>query len=392
MVDNLAPRNRDRRQAASTGRQLFYGLCLGFALIAAFGVVKFLKVSKAIAEGMAQQQPPETVTTFVARSEQWPVTFETIANITPVSGAVLAVEEVGKVAGIYFESGVKVEKGALLVALDTSVEEAALRGARADAALASVTLKRQSQLDAAAANSRAEYDEARATFDRAAAAVARLEAEIARKKVIAPFSGFAGIRKVNVGQVLVPGSPVVALESYQPLYLNFSVPQRMLSDFAVGSTLTFTVDGMGNTKFFGTVSAIDSGVEAATRQIAVQAILPNEDSRLRPGMYARVALSLSRVDSVVTVPVSSIQFAPYGNIAYLVEERSNDKGEKYNGVKQQLLQVGRKRGNLVAVTRGLKDGDTVVSSGTFKLRPDVVVVINNDTLPAADIAPAPADT
>lgn len=370
-------------------KQIALALAVSFVFIGTLAGIKFLQISAAIAEGKSRQMPPDTVTTVVVTEQQWPVTREAVGTLAPVFGTMLSSEEFGRVSKVDFESGARVTAGQILVELDTSVEQAQLAGAKAQLELANIVAKRQRTLREKNANAQSDLDSAEATLRNADAEVGRLQAIIERKKIRAPFAGVTGIRAVNVGQTISAGTEVVSLQSYDQLYVNFSLPQNALAHVESGSKVEIRVDAFAGETFAGTLTAVEPQVNIATRNVSLQATLTNSDGRLRPGMFANVTVILPQVEKVLALPISSISYAPYGDSVFIVDAA---KDGALATVRPQTIKAGRKLGDLTAILSGLKIGDEVVTSGVFKLRPGGSVVVDNSVTPGANTHPTPADT
>jgi membrane fusion protein (multidrug efflux system) len=338
------------------------------------------------------QPPPEAVTTIVARQETWPVTLRMIGAMAAVQGVDVSADLPGIVSHIGFESGGSVSKGDLLVQLDTRQEEAQLAAMIAERDLARLNFERLEGLVSEGAVTRAEYDRAAAEQKQTEAKVGEIRASIDRKTIRAPFSGVLGIRRVNLGHHLSSGEPVFALQSLDPIYVNFGVPQDQAAQVQVGQPLRVSAgEGIG-VSFTGRVTAIDSKVEEATRNVQIQATLANPKGVLRPGMFVQTEVPVGSKRSVVALPASAISYAPYGDSVFVVTDLKNDKGKTYPGVRQQFVKVDGSRGDQVAVVSGLKRGDEVVTSGAFKLRNGAAVLVNNKVRPANNPAPNPEDS
>ena len=240
--------------------------------------------------------------------------------------------------------------------------------------------------------SRQDYDRAIADHKQTEANVAETKATIERKTIRAPFSGVLGIRKVNLGQYLAAGAAIVPLQSLNPIYVDFGVPQQESAKVRVGSSLQVVSEDLGGRQFNGRVTALDSIVDQTTRNIQVQATLPNPDGKLKPGMFVQVEFGVGTARDVVTLPASAISYAPYGDSVFVITDLKDPKGQTYRGVRQQFVKVDGSRGDQVAVVSGLKPGDEVVTSGVFKLRNGAAVTINNKVQPENSPAPNPADS
>jgi membrane fusion protein (multidrug efflux system) len=357
----------------------------------AIGFVKVRQIQVAIAQASSFQPPPEAVTTLVAREEAFPSTLKAIGSVTSPQGVTVSADLPGIVSEIAFESGTSVRAGALLVRLDTRQENAQLAAAQAQLELARLSLDRIGDLLPKGVISRAEYDRAVAEHKQAEARVGEIRATIQRKQIRAPFAGILGIRQVNLGQYLTGGSPVVPLQSLDPIYVNFSVPQQQVAPLKIGGALRVTAEGMAGSEMVGRISAIDSVVDEATRNVHVQATLSNPGGRLRPGMFVEALVDVGAPESAIALPASAIGYAPYGDSVYVVEDVKDPKGATYRGVRQQFVKLGAGRGDQVAVLSGVKAGEEVVSSGVFKLRNGAAVRVNNAVQPANDPKPRPED-
>jgi membrane fusion protein (multidrug efflux system) len=371
-------------------------------IIAGLGFVKFQQIQTAIAQGASFQPPPDAVTTIVAAQSEWPDTLNAIGSVAAVQGVIVSADLAGTVDRIAFDSGRAVRQGDVLVQLDTRQERAQLAAAEAQRDLASVNFGRMLGLLKDNVISRAEFDAATADSKQTEAQVGEIRAGIERKTIRAPFSGILGIRQVNLGQYLSSGDPIVQLQSLNPIYVNFGVPQHAVSQMRVGREVRIAsaeapdreagAHGSRNVEpFVGRVTALDSIVNEETRNIEVQATLANPDGRLRPGMFAEVEVALGGGRSVVALPATSISYAPYGDSVFIVGEMKGPNGDKYKGVRQQFVKLEGARGDQVGVVSGVKPGDEVVTSGVFKLRNGAAVLVNNKVQPPNNPSPSPAD-
>jgi membrane fusion protein (multidrug efflux system) len=360
--------------------------------IAAIAAVKARQIQAGMKQQAAFQPPPDAVTTVVAKQEAWPTTWNAIGSVSAVQGVTVSADLPGIVERISFESGQAVAAGAVLVRLDTKQEEAQLAAAVAQLELASLNLKRARGLVEQGISSQADLDRIEAESKQAEAKIGEIRATIQRKTIRAPFAGVLGIRQVNLGQYLEGGAAVVPLQAIRPVYVNFAVPQQQVTQFKIGSPIHVTAEGVAGIASDGKITAVDSVVNEATRNIQVQATLANADGKLRPGMFVKTNIGLGSGDAAVTVPASAIQYAPYGDSLFVVEEITGPEGKRYLGVRQQVVKLGGSRGDQVAVLSGLKDGETVVTSGVFKLRNGAAVKVNNTVQPGNNPAPKPQDS
>ena len=360
--------------------------------IGAIAAVKTRQIQTAIKQGSAYKPPPEAVTTVVAKQEPWPSTVAAIGTAAAVRGVTVSADLAGIVAAIDFESGKFVRKGDILVELDTRQERAQLAAAQAERELTKLQLERMKGLSEQGVTARADLDTAVAAQKQAEAKLGEIQATIERKTIRAPFSGNLGIRQVDLGQHLVEGAPVVPLQALDPIYVNFSVRQQQVANLHVRATVEVSAPGAGIPSRSGKVTAVDSVVDPNTRNVQVQATLANADAKLRPGMFVQTTLSIGATEPVVTLPTSAIAYAPYGDSVFVVENMKDPKGETYRGVRQQFVKLGGGRGDQIAVVSGLKAGEEVVSSGTFKLRNGAAVQVNNKVQPGNNPAPKPENS
>lgn len=369
-------------------------LMLGVMLVVltTLGFVKFRQVQTAVQAAAGFQPPPEAVTSVVARQEQWPATMSVIGSMEAVHGVMVSADLPGTVARINFESGQPVREGEVLAELDTRQERAQLAALEAQRDLARVNYARMQKLVDQGVISRMEYDQATASQKQSEANVGEIRATIERKTIRAPFSGILGIRKVNVGQYLAAGNPIVQLQSLNPIYVDFGVPQQTGAQVRTGSNVRVTAQDLAGKEFTGRVTALDSVVDEATRNLQVQATLSNPEGKLKPGMYVQVELKFGASRQAITLPASAISYAPYGDSVFVITDLKDAKGQTYRGVRQQFVKIDGSRGDQVAIVSGVNAGDEVVSSGVFKLRNGGAVKVNNKVQPENNPAPKPQDS
>jgi membrane fusion protein (multidrug efflux system) len=258
--------------------------------------------------------------------------------------------------------------------------------------LAHINYGRMEQLVKQGVLARTEYDNATAQQKATDAQVGEIRATIARKTIRAPFSGILGLRQVNLGQYLSAGEAIVSLQALNPIYVDFGVPQQTASQVGVGRSLRVSSNDVAGFKFSGRVTALDSVVNEATRNVQVQATLANPGGKLRPGMFVQVEITTGADRPVIALPASAINYAPYGDSVYVVSELKDPKGNTYRGVRQQFVKIEGSRGDQVAVVSGVNPGDEIVSSGVFKLRNGAAVQVNNKVQPQNNPAPNPQDS
>ena len=361
-------------------------------LYAGLGLVKFLQIRTAIAQGMAYRPPPEAVTTIVAHAQHWGDDLESIGTVEAVHGVVLSADLPGVVDAIDFESGQHVAAGTVLARLDTRQEEAQLAAAEAQRDLARLNLDRTQRLRQGDAVAQVDLDRSTAEARQAEARVGEIRATIARKQLRAPFAGVLGIRQANLGQYLNAGEPIVPLQSLDPIYVDFSVPQADLGDLHVGAEVRVESESTQVVRTSGRVSAINSLIDESTRNVRVQSTFANPGGRLRPGMFLQVKITVGRGSSAIAIPASAVNYAPYGNSVFVVKDLKDPSGKTYRGVEQRFIKLGASRGDQVAIAGGLKEGEEVVTSGVFKLRSGAAVIVNNKVRPGNDPAPKPEDS
>jgi membrane fusion protein (multidrug efflux system) len=360
--------------------------------IGAIAVVKAWQISAGAKQNASFQPPPEAVTTVVAKREEWPATWNAIGSVAAVQGVTVSADLPGIVDKISFESGQTVAAGAVLVKLDARQEEAQLAAAEAQRSLADLNLQRAKDLVAQGISAQADLDRLAAEQQQAEARVGEIRATIQRKTIRAPFAGVLGIRQVNLGQYLDGGAAVVPLQAIRPVYVNFAVPQQQLAQLKVGLPIHVTAEGAAGIAADGKITAVDSVVNEATRNVEVQATCENADGKLRPGMFVKTSVGMGAGDAAVTVPTSAISYAPYGDSVFIVEQVAGPNGQRYLGVRQQFVKLGSSRGDQVAVVSGIQAGETVVTSGVFKLRNGAAVKVNNAVQPGNNPAPKPEDS
>jgi membrane fusion protein (multidrug efflux system) len=353
--------------------------------------VKALQIGAMIKAGKSFVPPPESVTSARIEAVDWQSMQPAVGTLVAVQGVTLASELPGMVRQIGFESGASVKKGAELVKLDTSVEEAQLQAALADALLANQHLERARKLRAGGNNTVADLDAAEARAKQAEASVAILRATIAKKTIRAPFDGRLGIRQVELGQVLSPGTPIATLHSVQSIYAEFMLPQQTLDTLRLGMNVRMSIDSFPGSTWEGRITTINSEVDVATRNVRVRATFPNPDGRLRAGMFASVNVLSGEARQVLIIPATAVIYAPFGDSVFTVEEKKGADDTAIAVVSQKFVRLGERRGDLVAVESGLQAGEMVVSSGAFKLRNGSMVIVKNELAPPVEVAPRPVE-
>jgi membrane fusion protein (multidrug efflux system) len=371
-------------------KRILYAVLGVILIIAVLAGIKTLQIKTMIAGGKKFVPPAETVTTAKVSSDAWETSLGSIGTLSAVQGVVVSAELAGKVAKISFEAGTPVKKGDILLRMDTSSEEAQLPGAVSQANLTRANLKRADQLLKDGIISQADHDAAVSNSATAQAQVDSIQATIAKKTVRAPFSGRLGIRQANLGQILREGDPIVTLQSLDPIYVDFTLPQQQLAQVRIGQPVRVTGDALPGETIQGKITAISPQIDAETRNIKLQATLSNSAEKLRPGMFVNAAVGLPVRQKVRAIPATAVLYAPYRDSVFVVEtDKESKAGVAGLKLRQQFVRLGEKRGDFIAVTEGLKEGETIVSTGVFKLRNSQSVVVDNKLAPAFQQAPKP---
>jgi membrane fusion protein (multidrug efflux system) len=336
--------------------------------------------------------PPQTVSTMTAISQEWRSQLEAVGSVRAVNGANVSAQVAGTVSAIHFQSGNDAKKDDLLLELMAEDDIAHLNALKATATLAKITLERDSSLVETKAVSQQTVDTDKGNLMNAEALVAQQQALVDYKFIRAPFSGRLGIRQVDLGQYLAAGTTIVTLQQIDPIYIDFYLPQKALAQIQVGQQVSGNVDAFPDEMFVGRVSAINSLVDTATRNVQIRATMQNKDGLMLPGMFATVDINTSKPQRYVTLPQTAITYNSYGNIVYLVDDKGKDaNGQPQHVARQSFVTTGETRGDQVAVLSGVKDGDVVVTAGQIKLHNGTAVIVNNAIQPANDPNPKPAD-
>jgi len=389
----------DKTRAPSTRKRMFWMLLGALVVFGGVFAVKafFSAQTNKFFDNMPQ--PAVAVSSAAAKAQRWNETTEAVGTFVAINGTDVTTEAGGVVSAIEFEPGQPVRAGDVLVRLNTANEQATLRSLEAQARLAAAQRDRWQQLAGEQLVSR---DEAQTRATAAATAQAQVEAQralVAQKTIRAPFSGVLGIRKVNLGQYVAPGTAIVSLQQLDPIYLDFSLPESLTGKVDEGAMVRATVDAFPGKVFDGRITALEPTVDPNTRNFKAQATLVNADGALRPGSFAHVAFNLGGERNVVVIPQTAVSFNPYGNAVYVITKvkrkagETDMQGKPLTGdklvVNQRFVTTGETRGDLIAVTEGLKPGEQVVTSGLLKLRNGAEVTINNKIQPAAQAKPEP---
>jgi membrane fusion protein (multidrug efflux system) len=369
-----------------------YAAAILLVAVGAVAGLKALQIGTLIASADDKGIPVETVSTTEVIKEKWERSVESVGSLRAVQGADLSTESSGVITKIYFENGQEVKQGDMLLELDHETESANLRSAEAEADLARTVYERTKRLRANNTVPQSDLDAAESQLRKSTALVEQLKSTISKKQLAAPFSGRLGIREVNLGQFVDNGDTIVSLQSLDPIYIDFLLPQQLIAGLAVGKPLKLLTDVYPGREFDGKLTAINSEIDPVTRNIRLQGTLQNADGALRPGMFARVILTLGEAEEVTRIPATALLAAPYGDSVFVLEKETAEDGTAKTVAKQRFIRVGRARGDFVSVVKGLQPGETVVSAGAFKLRNGTPVEVNNDMAPQPQLVPTPPDS
>ncbi len=372
-------------------RMLIMLVLVGVVLGSVFGFKTFVdgKIKQFMA-GMGNQ--PQTVSTTKAVTSDWQPQLEAVGSLRAVRGADLSLEVAGVVEELHFESGEDIEKGKVLVRLRDEDDVAKLKSLEAVAELSQINYDRDLKQLAAKAVAQAIVDNDAANLRNNRAQVEQQQAIVDKKVLRAPFSGHLGVRQVDVGQYLAPGTVIVTLQALDPIYVDFLLPQQSLDKIKVGQPVQVHIDTWPDKNFRGKITAINPKVEATSRNVQVRAKLPNPDHTLLPGMFATVDIDVGTMERLVTLPQTAISYNPYGNLVYVVDDKGKGPDGKPQLVaRQTFVTTGATRGDQVSVLKGIKEGDTIVTGGQMKLRNGAPLAINNTVQLKDDAHPKPAD-
>jgi len=360
------------------------------------GGIVYTKLGQFTAMGEATENmvmPPETVTATVVSEEEWEQLVRATGSVQAVQGVTVSAEIGGRVAEISFESGAQINAGDMLLQMDTATEDAQLASALATAALARTERARIRKLIKRNVSSADELDQAEAQVKETAAQVGVIRAAIAKKTVRAPFSGHLGLRQVNLGEILKEGTAIVSLQNLDPVYVDFSLPQRELARLKTNMKVRVASDVAPGEIFEGKLIAVNPEVDPVTRNVRMRALVANPGGQLRTGMFASVEVVLPQSRHLLSVPATCVLYAPFGNSVFVIDEQQDEQsGEKSKVLRQQLVQLGEARGDFIEITKGLKPGETVVTSGVFKLSAGTQVMIDNTLAPKASLDPQPGES
>ena len=350
-------------------------------------------------QGFSAPRPPISVAVATATEQPWQARLPTVGTLKALQGVDLSLETAGTVTDVQFQSGQKVKAGQPIVQLDSDVEKALLETAMADLGLSTVNYNRGSQLVGSQAISKGEFDRLLAIMKKDQATVNQLKASLAKKRILAPFSGTIGIRQVDVGDYVASGTMIATLQDLSSLYVDFFVPEQSIPKIGIGQSVQVIVAAYPKETFPGTISAINPKVENTTRNVQVRATLANPDGKLLPGMFASLQVLLPDPQPRIVVPESAITYTLYGNSLYVVAQKKaedgsvvkDDKGQPVLIAERRFIETGERRDGRVMITKGVQNGEKVVTAGQIKLDNGAHIAISDDKTLAEKNSPPRAD-
>jgi len=359
-------------------------------IVAAIGGTKYIQISQAIAQSKVPP-PPAAVSATKAEFSEWQPEVSSIGSTKAVRGVDVTTEVGGIVRNVAFRPGREIARGAVLVELNDDADVAQLHALQATADLAETVLTRDRAQLAVNAVSQAQIDSDEADLKSKRASAEQQQALLTKKTIRAPFSGRIGITSVNPGQYLNPGDKIATLQTVDPIYFDFAVPQEQMATIAIGQSVTLTVDGFSGATFSAKVTAFDTKIDQTTRNITVEATVANPNKQLLPGMFGRAAVAASAPQRYLTIPQTAVTYNPYGATVFVIVDQKDANGTVATTAKQSFVKTGATRGDQVAVLSGLTEGDLVVTSGQLKLKNGSPVRIDNSAPPLNSAAPAPQE-
>ncbi|CAM3703249.1 membrane fusion protein (multidrug efflux system) [Polynucleobacter brandtiae] len=375
---------RRRMTIMLCGVFLLLGLIFGFNQLKTFMIKHFIA-------GMGL--PPAAVSTIVVASSQWQPQLSSVGNIRAFRGVDLSTEIGGLVQAVPIKSGMDVKEGDLLIKLNDASDIAQLNSLKALADLAKVINERDRQQLAIQAISKNVFDTSKADAASKQAQVEQQKALVAKKNLKAPFSGRVGIVMMNPGQYVNPGDKLLTLQTLDPIFVDFNLPQSTAAQIQVGQEIVVTTDAFKGANFTGKITAVSPKVDTNTRNIQVEAMLANPDKKVLPGMFANVNIKLGEEVKFLTLPQTAITFNPYGSTVFIAKDmgKKDKKGKPVLEAQQVFVTTGLTRGDQVAILKGLDEGATVVTSGQLKLKNGTPLIVNNQVQPGNSPNPQPQE-
>ena len=375
-------------------RMLIMLVLAGVALGSIFGFKTFVdgKIKEFMTGPMGPGHQAQTVSTTKAVLSEWQPHLDSVGTLRAVNGADLSLEVAGIVDKLDFQSGDDVEAGKVLLRLRDTDDIAKLKSLEALAHWGKINYERDLKQFNAKIIAKSVLDNDEAQMRNNDALQAQQQVIVDKKTLKAPFAGHLGLRQVDLGQYLAPGTVVVTLQALDPIYLDFLLPQQSLDRVKVDQQVKVRVDTYPDKVFFGKISSINPKVDTSTRNVQIRATLQNPERKMLPGMFATVQIDIGTPQKLVTLPQTAITYNPYGNLVYVIDDKGKGPGGKPVLIaRQTFVTTGATRGDQVAVLKGIKEGDVIVTGGQMKLRNGAPVVVNNTVLPKDDANPKPAD-
>lgn len=363
---------------------LLLGLIFAFNQLKAFMIKRFMST-------MGNQ--PQTVSTMVVQLEEWQPQLSSVGNIRAFRGVELSTEIGGIVKTVPVKSGMDVKEGATLIQLNDASDVALLKANKAQAELSKVLNERDRQQLAIQAISKNAYDTSVADLKSKEAQVQQQTAIVEKKNLRAPFSGRLGIVTVNPGQYVNPGDKLLTLQTIDPIFVDFTLPQKTIDQLEVGQTIQLTTDAFKGIKFTGKVTAISPKIDLNTRNVQIEALISNPDKKLLPGMFSNVNVDLGSTVKLLTLPQTAVTYNPYGSTVFIAKktDKLDKDGKPILEAQQVFVTTGSTRGDQVSILEGIEEGATIVTSGQLKLKNGTPLIINNKVLPANSPDPKPQE-
>ena len=369
---------------------MLIGVFLLLGLIFAFNQLKTFMIKQYLS-GMGM--PPQTVSTMVAKADVWQPKLTSVGSVRAYRGVDLSTEIGGLVVGVPVQSGADVKEGDLLVKLNDASDVAQLNSLKALAELAKVINERDRQQLAIQAISKNTYDTSKADAKSKQAQVEAQTALVAKKNIKAPFSGRVGIVTINPGQYINPGDKLMTLQTLDPIFIDFNLPQSDAANIQVGQSITVTTDAFKNASFVGKITAVSPKVDTNTRNLQIEAQIDNPDKKVLPGMFANVNIDMGGQLNLITVPQTAVTYNPYGSTVFISKDsgKKDKEGKPIFEAQQVFVTTGQTRGDQVSILKGLEEGMTVVTSGQLKLKNGSPLNINNAVQPTNLPDPKPQE-
>ena len=369
---------------------MLIGVFLLLGLIFAFNQLKTFMIKQYLS-GMGM--PPQTVSTMVAKADVWQPKLTSVGSVRAYRGVDLSTEIGGLVVGVPVQSGADVKEGDLLVKLNDASDVAQLNSLKALAELAKVINERDRQQLAIQAISKNTYDTSKADAKSKQAQVEAQTALVAKKNIKAPFSGRVGIVTINPGQYINPGDKLMTLQTLDPIFIDFNLPQSDAANIQVGQSITVTTDAFKNASFVGKITAVSPKVDTNTRNLQIEAQIDNPDKKVLPGMFANVNIDMGGQLNLITVPQTAVTYNPYGSTVFISKDsgKKDKEGKPIFEAQQVFVTTGQTRGDQVSILKGLEEGMTVVTSGQLKLKNGSPLNINNTVQPTNLPDPKPQE-